>query len=595
MALQARLTPTLPEPARAWPWHKAKWSTVRASQVACGDRRMEAETYLSSGYGIRIAIESKPAGWVRLDARADVWMPGRLKGVQVNPQDGTPFLSATAVFDMRPIPRKWLAPDQTADYQRRFVKPGMILVTCSGTVGRPTLVTDVHKGLLISHDLLRVEAHDSKQAGWIYGFLHAPQTRAMTVASHYGQIIKHLDTKHLGELPLPVVDSATEADFTKRLRRILQLRNEANRLTVEAEQAFEDAIGSLTIDDIGEQGFTVRASASIMNDRRRFDAMSHNPALSKIRRHLEKHGKGFIAIGDAGYEVWLPNRFKRIPAKDGVKLWGSSSLTEVNPESSKLIADGDFGDPYRGRVEPGWVLMARSGQVYGIIGTPVLASEAMGGHVISDDVMRLRPTMKVAFRPGYLVTALSHPTLGRPLVKALAFGSSIPHLDVADVQRFQVVRVQSEVESEIAKLADESASARYLADALEQELARYAGKIIDRFIAKPILRLVVSDRTAEEEEAAERFAVLAKQWRIERDRGSDVAAMIDHPSYRSIIDIGELAVRPILEDLRRKPDHWFPALNAITGANPVSIEQEGRLKGMADAWIEWGRGEGYLS
>ena len=60
MALPARLTAPPPEPQQTWPWHTAKVGTVAASALFSGERRMEAETYLSSGYGIRTAIESKP-------------------------------------------------------------------------------------------------------------------------------------------------------------------------------------------------------------------------------------------------------------------------------------------------------------------------------------------------------------------------------------------------------------------------------------------------------------------------------------------------------------------------------------------------------
>ena len=47
---------------------------------------------------------------------------------------------------------------------------------------------------------------------------------------------------------------------------------------------------------------------------------------------------------------------------------------------------------------------------------------------------------KGEIRPGYLLTALTHPTLGRPLVIRNAYGTSIPHLDPADVSDIPVVR-----------------------------------------------------------------------------------------------------------------------------------------------------------
>jgi hypothetical protein len=444
---------------------------------------MEGDTYLSSGYGLRKSIESKPSGWTSLSKLARSWQPSRLKGIQVGPTFGTPFLAATQVFDVRPIARKWLSLERTDDAKNRFVQPGLILVTCSGSVGRPTLAYAAHENTLISHDLLRVEPMDKRDWGWIYAYFHAPQTRAMTKGVHYGHMIKHLETSHLDALPIPTIDDDTAADFARRVKRILELRNEGHRLTLEAESRFEQAIGPIAIKDWGEQGFTMRASKALTSGRRRLDATFHSPGVSAIRLHLAKHGEGIVSISGIDYEVWLPNRFRRIPAEDGVPLVESASLTEINPDITKRIADGDFGDPYRGRVKSGWILLARSGQSYGIIGSAVLAENDLEDKVISDDVIRIKPKAQASIRAGYLVTALSHPAFGRPVVKSLAYGSSIPHIDVSDVAAHEVVRLRSVEELVIAELAEASAKARAAADILEREIASDAGAIIDQFIA----------------------------------------------------------------------------------------------------------------
>ena len=127
--------------------------------------------------------------------------------------------------------------------------------------------------------------------------------------------------------------------------------------------------------------------------------------------------------------------------------------------------------------------MARSGQTYGIIGTAVMAEDDLGDKVISDHVMRIKPTTDAAIKPGYLLTAFSHPIFGRPLVKSLAYGSSIPEIEVADIEAFEVVRLKASEESAIAELAEASAKARAAADASEREIAADAETIIARFIA----------------------------------------------------------------------------------------------------------------
>jgi hypothetical protein len=43
----------------------------------------------------------------------------------------------------------------------------------------------------------------------------------------------------------------------------------------------------------------------------------------------------------------------------------------------------------------------------------------------------------------------------------------------------------------------------------------------------------------------------------------------------------------ILGELQNDPDHWFDALVAITGENPV--RQNDDFDAAVDAWLEWGR------
>lgn len=256
----------------------------------------------------------------------------------------------------------------------------------------------------------------------------------------------------------------------------------AHRLTLEAEARFEQALGPLKVKDWGETGFDVHASA-LFTGRRRLEATPHNPGVAAIRRYLARKSNEFTTMEKAGYRVWVPGRYKRIPAEDGVIYYDGADLLEVNPDTSKRFADCNFDDEYRGRVDRNWLLMPCSGQVYGIIGSAVLACSSLDRQVVSNHVLRIAPGTEAKIRAGYLLTTLTHPDFGRPLVKALAFGSSVPELDPAEISELSVVRLTSGEENAIADLAEESAAERARADVLERELAADAGTLVDRFIA----------------------------------------------------------------------------------------------------------------
>ncbi len=478
MAVRARLSP--PQEIRTeWPWHSVRSASLKASLLFQSERRLEAGAYLGEGYATRLAIESKSSGWASLSTVARTWQPSRLKGIQIGREHGTPFLTATQVYDVRPTPRKWLSIERTHDHAKRFVRSGQILLTCSGNVGRATLAHETTKNILVSHDLLRIDARDEDWWGWIYAYLRAPTARKMMKAAQYGHIIKHLETHHLDSLPVVCVDGQKRAWFRAQASEILNLRDRAYELTVEAERMFERAFGVFDATDLGEAGFNSRASV-VFSGRRRLDAWHHNPAVRALEAHLARQAKGWNGIEELGFEVWLPTRFRRVAARDGVDFLDSSDLFEINPDVTKRIADRDFGDPHNGRVVRGWVLLARSGQIYGLNGSAMVSGPIHENKVISDHIIRIAPRDPLC-RLGYLLVAMTHPTLGRPRVKALPYGSSIPEIEVEDVQGFSIPRLDEQVEGDIADLVEEAARLRDRADELETRLAESADAELERF------------------------------------------------------------------------------------------------------------------
>ncbi len=91
------------------------------------------------------------------------------------------------------------------------------------------------------------------------------------------------------------------------------------------------------------------------------------------------------------------------------------------------------------------------------------------------------------------------------------------------------------------------------------------------------------------------FEALAEEWRNETGGLSSVIQMATHPAYRKIISMdSEIVVPLILKELQKRPDHWFWALIAITGENPVNPDDAGDLDKMTKTWLDWGRKKGFI-
>lgn len=480
MVVRARLSPPRIE-REAWPWHQAKWGEFSASLLFGGDRRMEGGTFLAGGYGLRCALEARKTGWDRMSKFARVWQPSRLKGILVDPEYGTPFLAATQVFDVRPIPRKWLALEKVKQADDLYVTPGMIVVTRSGNVGRATLAYTPHEGTIISDDLLRIEPSRQDLWGWLYAYLRSPQAKAMMRAAQYGHVVKHLETSHLNDLPTPLLRDDLLSDFNMRVKAILDLRTKAHEEFVEADSLYLRAFPSFH-EKTTRQTYFEASSSELYKPRVRLDANCFNAAAKNILSAFKRDAVATIPLSEVTKSVLVPGRFKHIYGDGGTPYLDSADILEVCPDIVKhiLAMHDEKQDKYK--VSKDSILMPCSGQLYGNIGHVVLATSWHEKKMLSNHVLRIVPR-KEKIRPGYLLCALGQQKLGRPLATRFAFGSSVPELSPEDVATIPVPRIDPGLEDEIADLMEHSAEHRREADESEEECATMAEAILDRFIA----------------------------------------------------------------------------------------------------------------
>lgn len=92
-----------------------------------------------------------------------------------------------------------------------------------------------------------------------------------------------------------------------------------------------------------------------------------------------------------------------------------------------------------------------------------------------------------------------------------------------------------------------------------------------------------------------RFRRLAAEWKEQARYLSDSRRMAMLQPYQAIIGMGLAVVPLILEELRAEPHHWYWALEAITGDNPVPVDVDGDMSRIREAWLEWGRQQGLIA
>lgn len=136
----------------------------------------------------------------------------------------------------------------------------------------------------------------------------------------------------------------------------------------------------------------------------------------------------------------------------------------------------------------------------------------------------------------------------------------------------------------------------HLSESTERKLAQLASAKGFADVASYIQQLVElqAQQISDVELLQEEFRGLADQWYEESRFLSIAKRMTALPSFRKIVDMGERAIPLILAEMQQREGHWYLALRELTGINPVPEQSRGKLEEMNEAWLQWGREQGYL-
>src|SRR5947207_2627909 len=89
---------------------------------------------------------------------------------------------------------------------------------------------------------------------------------------------------------------------------------------------------------------------------------------------------------------------------------------------------------------------------------------------------------------------------------------------------------------------------------------------------------------ASNEMPAKRFQELVAKWKEATRFLSNTNEICTHTAYQQIIGMGPLALPHIFKEMGDEPGHWFWALKAISGADPVPEIDRGRIEKMTQQW-----------
>ncbi len=462
-----------------------KIKTIPSSWLEHNGRRLDCGPYMSGAVEAKMLIEKMEHD--KLSNLTDGFDGGIFKAPRLSPnyvsdpEHGHPYLSSSDILccDLTFVPL--ISKNQAIGLRNYFVKDGMTLVTSSGDTGRTAFARKDMDGMMGSPHFMRIRPNQDKIfSGYLFAFLSCKYGNRLMVSGTYGSIIQAIEPHHISELPVPRLGE-TENQAHHLIIQAANLRTQSNTDLCKAIRLLhlKASLPDINLNVESLFGVNVVSSSNLLS---RLDGFFHShihvEAIAAIK--VSKHG--FIKVIDYSESIIEPARFKRIAIEQNeyaVPFFGTTPLMWATPRPNYFLSLNQK-DILSYLVSNKTVLIPRSGQIAGLIGTAVLPYGDLIGGAITEDAIRINCKSEVD--AGFLFVALRS-EYGRRQLKARSYGSSIPHLDIHQIGQVLLPKVDPADAEEIgrqglliAKMRDEAIELEKRAIALVERTIEEGGR-----------------------------------------------------------------------------------------------------------------------
>ena len=453
-----------------------KLCSVTLSEVIEKGKRLEASVFDVEAKKARAIIENGKYPIKMLGGQNGLitsYVCSRFKRIWID-KSGLPIFQPSSITEIYPKPDGYISSKTKTDIDALRVHSGQILMTCSGTIGKVSFVSETLNNKIFSHDLLRIVCKESSDAGYIYTYLKSKIGNKILLTNSYGAVITHIEPEHLSTVPIP--DAPPE--IKKRINNLIvssyKLRDESNKLLDEANDLLKKELHLPDINDFNVNLFSKNSSVDTYNVKlsdlsNRVDASYHVPIVNAIVKHLEQHASMVTKVGNKNIsrEIILPGRFKRVYVDEGYGrvFIGGKQLLELDPSNKKYLSLVHHGDRISKQLElhENMILITCSGT----IGKVALVGKHWDGWTANQHIIRIVPANENI--AGYLSVFLSS-DYGYTLITRYTYGSVVDEIDNTHVADIPLPILKNiDVQNKINSLALEANKKRYEAYKHEKE------------------------------------------------------------------------------------------------------------------------------
>lgn len=184
----------------------------------------------------REAAEITTIGDPRISER--IFLPGRFTRVYVQEGQGAVYFTGKHMLELDPEAKRHLAFSKhvTRIRNQLSIKENMLLISCSGNLGKVVLCPKHWDGWVMTHDIIRLLPANRDMAGFIAVYLNTPYGQELIKRNSYGAVVPHIEDHHICSVPFPLLkDPSIQSEINR-------LALQANAKRTEAYHAEQKAI-----------------------------------------------------------------------------------------------------------------------------------------------------------------------------------------------------------------------------------------------------------------------------------------------------------------------------------------------------------------
>jgi type I restriction enzyme S subunit len=455
-----------------------KTAIVRSSWIEAYGYRLDCSPYLGGALEAKILLETLPLRKDKLHTLTAGFDGGIYNGPKFSrtwvesPDYGVPFVGSGAMLyaDLSGLPLLSKILAYGPHLRHLELRPGMSLISCSGTIGNMVYARADMAGVWSSQHIMKVVADPARiPSGYLYAYLSSRFGVPLVVSGTYGSIIQSIGPEHIADLPVPRLSEAHELEIHTLVERAAELRTNAIRCKLEAVRAFVKLCGLTELTPTAQYRTPLLGSATSATLAERMDSTYYIAPCTEARADFDNVSRKWLSKSlGALAEIFVPTIFKRLYAddpKEGYPYITGTDVFCIRPKSEEYLMN-KVALENRLVLHRGMIVLHEAGQRYGLIGRSVMVGRSLDGFACTNNMVRLIP--HDAEESGYIFAVLSSEH-GLRLLKREAAGSSIPHLDERRVAAIEIPWPAKEIRVTVAALADEARDNWDRADELEDE------------------------------------------------------------------------------------------------------------------------------